>query len=104
MESWPSENDFGWGFQANLSSGTRSRTRRVVHASCSSSFTIASTIAMIPPLFFMKQQRHLLLTGGHNFSSSWASKDRAAVPAKSGKIFRELIQAARPTLIVLVAD
>ena len=35
--NWPSDMDFSWGFQASLSSGTRSSTRRVVFASLSSS-------------------------------------------------------------------
>src|SRR5437879_3124717 len=31
--NWPSEKDFGWGFQASLSYGIRSKTRLVVCAS-----------------------------------------------------------------------
>src|SRR5213075_1224539 len=44
MASCPSDIDFSWGLKLSLSAGTRSRTRRVVWASCSSSCRSASII------------------------------------------------------------
>src|SRR5262249_24518857 len=41
---WPSDIDFGCGFQVNWSCGTRSSTRRVVFASFSNSCSIAAVI------------------------------------------------------------
>ena len=47
--NWPSEKDFGWGFQANLSSGIRSNTRFVVCASWSISIKIESRSLITSP-------------------------------------------------------
>src|SRR4029453_7224776 len=44
--SWPSDIDLSCGFQARRSPGTRSRTRRVVCASCSSSCSMLAMIDM----------------------------------------------------------
>src|SRR3954471_8880979 len=44
--SWPSDHDFSCGFHARCASGTRSRTRLVVSASCSSSCTNALLIVI----------------------------------------------------------
>src|SRR5437660_9010357 len=47
--NWPSEKDFGCGFQANLSSGIRSNTRFVVCASWSISIKIESASLITSP-------------------------------------------------------
>src|SRR4051794_17887600 len=46
MASCPRLMDLGWGFHWSLSSGTRSSTRRVACASCSSSWTMSLTVIM----------------------------------------------------------
>src|SRR6266481_3887578 len=63
--NWPSEKDFGWGFQANLSSGIRSNTRFVVCASWSISIKMESASLITSP-FLSLFERNLFTTKAVN--------------------------------------
>src|SRR6267378_355496 len=54
--NWPGEKDFGWGFQASLSSGIRSKTRFVVCASWSISIKMESTSLITAPFYCFFEQ------------------------------------------------
>src|SRR5665213_2097739 len=91
--SWPRLMDLACGFQASLSPGTRSSTRRVVFDSWSNSARMGSTMLMnISPVKLESQNRH--------FSSP--VRDPAAA-FKLGALFsdfRERLRARRPPALV----
>src|SRR6476620_3976895 len=75
--SWPSDIDFSCGFQPSDASGTRSSTRRVVCASCSSSCSNVSMMAiMLPPFWLLRfgcrahALEHRLPPGGNALTMS----------------------------------
>src|SRR6478672_10263562 len=61
--SWPSEKDLGCGFHESLSAGTRSRTRLVVCASCSTSIHKVSARLINSPFCFLVNRGCLQFCG-----------------------------------------
>src|SRR5260370_19815645 len=84
--NWPREKDLGWGFQASLSSGIRSKTRFVVCASWSISIKMESTSLITAPFYCFFEQNLFTTKAANPPAEITLPASSTALPMQNGHI------------------